>query len=312
MAALSDLGNGGVAADHRHDALVLVPEGLRALLVPLAQYVLGRPATRLLRHRPQLRKRGAVVGRDVGHVADGIDPGVPIDREVREHVEASATAGLGAGPLHDLGTRLATAPHDGPGHDRRPVVELDPIAVHGRDADAEPGRDPSLGQPLEGVPARLAAERGEQGGPAVDDGDLARSVDSTRGVQGVHQLCERARGLDSGRTAADHHDVEAAVALVRRGPRILQQSTQVATESFRVGDRVERERVLGRARHAEEVRPGTGRQDQVGPSHGAAVGQSHDPVGQVDAGDLRRQHLHGGVLPEDRAVRSGDVLRRQL
>ena len=92
---------------------------------------------------------------------------------------------------------------------------------------------------------------------------LARSVDSPRGVQGVHQLCERASDLDSGRAAADHHDVEAAVALVRWGLRILQQTTQVATKSFGVGDRVERESVLGRARHAEEVRSGARRHDQV-------------------------------------------------
>jgi hypothetical protein len=131
-------------------------------------------------------------------------------------------------------------------------------------------------------------------------------------VQSAHQLRERPSDLDACRASADDHDVRGGIPLVRYGLRALQQTTQVTAESLGVGNRVERERVLGRARYAEEVRSGTRRHDQVRSAHGAAVGQSQDPFGQVDTADLRRQDLDGRVLPEDRAVRAGDVLRRQL
>ena len=61
MVMLADLGNRRVAADHRHDALVLVDKGFGGLSVQLTENVLPRPLPRLLGHRAQLGQRCPVV-----------------------------------------------------------------------------------------------------------------------------------------------------------------------------------------------------------------------------------------------------------
>jgi hypothetical protein len=86
MPMLSDLRDGGVPADHRHDALVLVRQWLRRLSSKLAQDVLCRPPARLLRDGPQLWQGCAVVltGGDVRDVADRVNTWEAVDRQIGE------------------------------------------------------------------------------------------------------------------------------------------------------------------------------------------------------------------------------------
>src|SRR3954453_23744397 len=133
---LSDLGDGGIATDHRHDALVLVPEGLRRFVSDFTQDVLGCPPARLLGGRAQLWQgwRAVVTGGDVRDVADGVDTRMAVDREVPSYVEPSATADDRPEGLRDCRARFATAPPHGSRRDRGVVIELDPVGVNGGDA----------------------------------------------------------------------------------------------------------------------------------------------------------------------------------
>ena len=74
------LGDGRAVADHRHDALVLVVEGLARLAVDVGEDVLGRPPAGLEGDRAELREVVAVVVGDVGHVADRVDAGEALRR----------------------------------------------------------------------------------------------------------------------------------------------------------------------------------------------------------------------------------------
>ena len=73
VAVRPDLGDRGAAADHRHDALVVVVERLARLAGGVGEDVLGRPGAALQRDRAELRVRVAVGARDVRDVADHVD-----------------------------------------------------------------------------------------------------------------------------------------------------------------------------------------------------------------------------------------------
>ena len=87
------------------------------------------------------RRRRFVIGGDVGDVADGVHAGVAVDGEVRADVDPAAAAGSGPAPcaIAEPPTRRRPRRRSGP-RIVRPVVELDPIGVHGGDAGAEPER----------------------------------------------------------------------------------------------------------------------------------------------------------------------------
>src|SRR5262249_2846611 len=159
VAALADLGDGGVAPDHRHDALVLVVERLRALSAQLAQDVGRRPDAGLLGDRAELGKRRAVAARDVGDVADGVHAGEAVAGELGLYVDAAAAPGGQPAGARDRRRRLASAPDDGTGGDRRAVAELDPVRVHGGDARLQADQGAVLGQALVGVRVGLVGER---------------------------------------------------------------------------------------------------------------------------------------------------------
>src|SRR5215217_2459596 len=95
MPVLSDFCNGGIATDHRHHALVLVRERLRWLASTLTQDVLGRPAARLLRHRPELGqgRPTLIIGGDVRDVTDRVYPREALHCQIGEDIQTAATAG---------------------------------------------------------------------------------------------------------------------------------------------------------------------------------------------------------------------------
>jgi hypothetical protein len=212
VTVLADLCDGRVAADHRHDALVLVDERRRGLPVQLSDDIACCPLARLLSHRAQLGQRPALRRgvRDVRDVADGVAPRVAGDRQVREHVDAPASTQRRAGGLGDLRGGLATAPDHGPGRGRAAVVELDPVLVDGSDADAQPDLGASLGQLVVCVLVCLRGELTQQGVAAVDQDDPARPGQAPGLVQCVHQVGQRSRRFHTGRATSDHHHVELA------------------------------------------------------------------------------------------------------
>jgi hypothetical protein len=73
-------------------------------------------------------------------------------------------------------------------------------------------------------------------------------------VQRQHELGQGTGGLDAGRAAPDHDDVE--LTRLRRGPvghGGLEQVLQMEAKAFGVRYRVQRKGMLGRARDSEEV-----------------------------------------------------------
>ena len=105
----------------------------------LTQDVVPDPAAGLLGDRAELRQPPRVLlRRDVRHVADGVHARVPVHREVGPYVDPATASGRQPGAGRDRGGRLAAAPDHGPGADDRPVVELDPVGMHGGDTGAQP------------------------------------------------------------------------------------------------------------------------------------------------------------------------------
>ena len=145
---LADLGDRRVAADHRHDALVLVVEGLRSARRAARAGCSPRP------RRPDCWATepswGSVVPSPSGMLATSptaYTPGKPVDGEVGLHVDPSAAAGRQAR------RPAAIAAADSPPPQTTvlvrmvgAVVELDPVGVHGGDAGLEPDLGPVLGQ----------------------------------------------------------------------------------------------------------------------------------------------------------------------
>ena len=224
---------------------------------------------------PSWGSGGAVGRRDVGDVADGVHPGEAVDGELGLYVDPAAATGRGPGALSDGRPGLAAAPHDGPGREARPVVELDPVGVHGCHTGAEPDRRPGRRQLLEGVVVRLLLEGAEQHVAAVDQGDVPEVRRRARLRPGGHQLGEGAGRLDPGRSAADDHDVEGAVTLARGRARGsgLHLLLEMEAEPLGVRHRVQREGVLVGSRDAEEVRTRAGGHHDVGAGEGPPVGE---------------------------------------
>ncbi len=130
VAVLADLGDGGVAADHRHDALVLVVERARSCSRLRSRRMFcaaQRPG--LLRDRAELRaacrrRRRGCSRRHRRRRHPGSRrrsrSGCTSIRPPRPRAAARA--------LRDRRCGLAASPHHGPGRDRGPVVELHPSA----------------------------------------------------------------------------------------------------------------------------------------------------------------------------------------
>ena len=109
------------------------------------------------------------------------------------------------------------------------------------------------------------------------------------------ELGDRAGALHAGRAAADDDDVEGAVVdearvLVRRLPPLQ----QVLLEADGIGQRVHRERVLGRTLGPEEVDLGAEREHEDVVGEGRHLGELHLALLEVDRG--HRRHVHRRVL----------------
>src|SRR4051794_7140423 len=117
---LADLGPRRAAADHRHQALVLVMERDTRLAGPLAQDVLADALAALQGDRAQLRERAAVRPRDVGDVPHGIDAVDALDRQVGADVDAPAATGRQAAGRRDRRRLQPAAPPAGGGRPPTP------------------------------------------------------------------------------------------------------------------------------------------------------------------------------------------------
>ena len=137
VAVRADLGDRGVAADHRHDALVVVVERRGRLAVDRRAECSRGPFPGLLGDRSELRQRAPVRRRDVGDVADGEDAGEPGHRQVGGDVDPAAAARRGAGAGGDRGGRLAAAPDHRAGGQFGAVGQLHGVRVDLGDGHAE-------------------------------------------------------------------------------------------------------------------------------------------------------------------------------
>ena len=124
----------------------------------------------------------------------------------------------------------------------------------------------------------------------------------------VHEVRERARGLDAGRPGADDHEVQGAGVdeLVVRG-RFLEELEHAAPQLLRVGHRVQGEGVLGGAWRVEEVGLRARGDDDVVAGERLAVGGGDRAGLGVDPRHVELTHRDARVLGEDRADRPGDV-----
>ena len=159
----------------------------------------------------------------------------------------------------------------------------------------------------------LARELREERVPAVDQGDLAWLGKTSCLVQRQHQLGQCTGGLDAGRPTPDHDDVEQT--RLRRGlvgHGGLEQVLQMEAKAFGVRYRVQREGMLGRPRHVEEVGPRTCGHHEMRPLHRRAVVEREAARGQVGLEDVCVDDADRGMLAEDGLMRPGDVLCGQL
>ena len=90
MSALSDLSDGCIASDHGHDPFIMVMKRPGRLPIDVAKDIFCRPIAALLGNGSQLRKRFAVRARNIGEIAQRINPGIPFQSQVGFHVQPSA------------------------------------------------------------------------------------------------------------------------------------------------------------------------------------------------------------------------------
>ena len=224
-------------------------------------------AARLHRDRRQLREHLAAPVGGGGDVADRPRAGTARHAQVRLDGDPAAAAlreveggrqrvGLHAGRPDQRLARQHLAAGEGHG-----------VGGDGRDLGAEPHLDAAGAQRLEGVAAARRRERVQQVVLHLDQHDPGPADVEVRVVLAEHhgeQLGERAGGLDAGGAAADHDEGEpAAVDLRRIAVGRLEALEHVVPQPGGVGERVEREAVLGRARGAEPGDGGAGGQHEV-------------------------------------------------
>ena len=209
VAMFAHLGHGRVAADHRHDALVLVGEGLGAFSPQLSDDVLCGPPSRLLGHRAELGECSPVVTRrNVRHVSHGVGTGVAGQGEVWSDVKATTAPWRGAGVLGDGRRRLASCPDHSPRRDGAAIIELDTVGVYGGDPRSQPDLCARLGELLERVRVGLVGELPQQGVAAVDERYPARLRQPSRLMKRNHELGQSSGGLNAGRPTPHHDDVD--------------------------------------------------------------------------------------------------------
>jgi hypothetical protein len=148
---------------------------------------------------------------------------------------------------------------------------------------------------------RVRADRGrehrQERRPGLDEDDAGLVLGDRRIVLGevaAVQLGQRARRLDAGRPAADHHHVQRPVVDQRRvAVGRVPPLEHLVAEPDGVCQRVHRERVLRRSVDPEEVRLGPEGDDEVVVAERRHVVEGHLAVVEIDRGD--RCFVHGGV-----------------
>jgi len=146
-------------------------------------------------------------------------------------------------------------------------------------------------------------ETGEDPGIGVQQSQLhlALGIDVLQPVRSEHPggVVQLGGELDAGRAAADDHDAQLPVPLLHLIVRPQHGVHQPAVEQIRFLGRVERERVLGHARHPERVGKTADRQDQ-----------------RLVPQRSRRDHLHAALVADradpDLAPRAVEPLERAL
>ena len=249
---------------------------------------------------------------DVGDVADGVDAGEAVDRQVRLDVDPAAAAGRAA---HRHRRSMAADSPPPQTTVRVGIVVPSSSSTRSGCTDGDAGLEPDLG-PLPGellvrVGVRLLGEGPQQRRAAVDQGDPCPAVGC---------LPVAARALVSSASApavstpvGPPPTTTTSSASSRAWASSPADSTsvlEVEAEPFGVGDRVQRERVLGSPGDAEELGPAARGQDQVRAADHGPVGQGQAAGAGVEPGHLGGADLDGRVVAEDRPVRPGDVLRR--
>ena len=289
-----DLGDRRAAADHRHDALVVVVERLARLAGEVGEQVVGRPRAALQRDRAELRERARRPGRDVGDVADRVDaraarrPSGRAGRRCARRGPAASPAAPASGGRLD-----AAAPDDAAGPDRRAVGERD---VAGR-RPRSPRRRGAAARPCGRAPWRRSRAPCRRTAPSSVWPRSTRWICAARDREVVVLDASSSRG--SGRRA--RRPVSTPVGppptttkfsapwSISAGSRSASSNTPRIRERSRCGvvERVERERVLLRAGRAEEVRLRARRQHERVAREALAVGRSSTRARRrVDRRDL--------------------------
>ena len=200
---LAHRGDRRAAADHRHDALVLVLERLPRARRRSRRAGSSRPTRRSGAPRSRAVASGSSVrAGDVRDVADRVDAGEALHRQVGLHVDAAATPLGDAGRGGERGSRDAAAPHHAPGRDLGAVAEGHVPAVRPRSPWCRgAARHPCAAGPSR-VVVRALRERSQQRVAEVDDVH-ARRRDREVAVLDRHRpvdhVGERAGRLDAGR-----------------------------------------------------------------------------------------------------------------
>ena len=188
-----------------------------------------------------------------------------------------------------------------------------PDVGHG---DTEVHADALAAQDLGDVVVRLVRERAEQGVAEVDDVDLRGrhgEVTELRGQRVVDHVRERAGELDARRPTADDDEVQRAL-VDQGGVAIggLEHAEDLRAQPRRVIEGVERERVVRRARGAEEVRLRSGRQHDRVPAVLAPVRGRDGQLLRIERGHVLELDVDVRPVVEQAAQRVGDVGRREL
>ena len=225
----------------------------------------GGPLPGLQRHRAELREGPAVGPGDVGHVADRVDAGEAVDREVGGHVEAAAAALRRA--RRAAGEPAAWIP---PAHTTVRVRISEPSESTTRSGHGLRHRQPraelhaaAARAPCEAYSCALLGERRRaRPGPGSMRWISARPTSRSWNRSSMTSLMsvgERAGRLHAGGAGTHDHEVERALVEQLSGCGRRPRTPSRMRERSRCGvvERVQREGVLLGARGVEVVRLAT-------------------------------------------------------
>ncbi|MPM27668.1 hypothetical protein SDC9_74181 [bioreactor metagenome] len=306
-----DLGDGRVAADGGHRALVPVLEALQLPAPGQRDDLTGDVHAHLHRGLGQLRQRLVL---DDRAVAGGEDPVLALHPQHLIDDDPAATAELEAQAAGPVVRPHTGAPDDHVTLDHLTTLEDDVGGVDLGDRGVEPDVDVTLDHLVVRVLLQLVVERAEQHRAGLDQVHL----DPLAIQLGVHvrdpggaHLRQRAGHLDTGRAAADHDDVQvlAGPLLGRHRGIVLEAPEDRVAAGDGLGPGVHRQGVLGHPGQPEEVDRHTEAEDQVLVVERAPVLEPYGPQVRIDRGDGAADEPDARVLAGEVAQRIGHVAR---